>query len=101
MREISSGSRVSPVKRNVANARVGSSELVIDIPERVAVLIRDHAVIIYDNAVRSTKIARRLNLMKRLSELLACNAEPVTDVFGRIFWAIPNSTRHNRSYSSR
>jgi hypothetical protein len=63
----------------VANARVGSSELVIDIPERVAARIRDHAVIIYDDAVRSTKIARRLNLMKRLSELLVCNAEPVTD----------------------
>jgi len=62
----------------VAKARVGCSEFVIDVAERLAALVRDHAVIIDDNAVRSAKIARRLNLMQRLSELLARNAEPIT-----------------------
>ena len=64
-------------------------------------LFRDHSVIIYDNTVRSTKITRRLNLMKRLSELLAGYAEPVTGVLGRISGAIPKDAPYICGYGSR
>ena len=39
--------------------------------ENIAMLTRDHTVIVYDNAVRSTKIARVLNFMNRHLPLLA------------------------------
>jgi hypothetical protein len=42
--EISSGSSASPAKRNVANALIGSSDFVIDVAEDIAMLIRDHTV---------------------------------------------------------
>jgi hypothetical protein len=50
------------------------------------VLIRDHSVIVYDNTVRSTKIARRLNLMQRLSQLLMRNIKPITDILVALSW---------------
>ena len=59
-REISSGSSASPANRNVANTWLGFSQFVIDVAEVVAKLIRDHRIIIYDNALRSTIIARGL-----------------------------------------
>ena len=39
--------------------------------ENIAMFIHDHTVIVYDNAVRSTKIARVLNFMNRHLPLLA------------------------------
>jgi hypothetical protein len=74
---ISSGSSASPAKRRVANALVVLSDLVVDVAEDIAVLIRDRAVIIYDNTVRRAKIARGFEFMNRVSELLACDAELV------------------------
>jgi hypothetical protein len=44
----------------VANVLILLSEFVIDVAEGIAMLIRDRTVIIYDNAVRSTKIAEAL-----------------------------------------
>jgi hypothetical protein len=85
----------------VAKARVGDSEFVINVAERFAILIRDHIIIADDNAIRSTKITRRLNLMKRLSELLAGYAEPVTGVLGRISGAIPKDALYICGYGSR
>ena len=83
-----------PVKRNVAKARVGDSEFVINVAERFAILIRDHIIIADDNAIRSTKITRRLNLMQRFSELLMCNAEPIANIFARVLSAVPNDVGH-------
>ena len=74
--EISYGSGASPAKRSVANALIVFSEFVID----VSMLIRDYTVIVYDNAVRSTKIARVLNFMNRLSEVHARDNELIADV---------------------
>jgi hypothetical protein len=62
-------------------------------------LIRDRTVIIYDNAIRSTKIARGLNFMNRSSELPVLDAKPIADVFRRICWLIPNNPGHARLYS--
>src|ERR1700751_5306862 len=84
-REISSGSSASPAKRNVANALIPLSDFVVDVAEDIAVLIRDRTIIIYDNTIRRTKIARGFEFMNRISELLACDAELVANVFGRIF----------------
>ena len=64
-------------------------------------LIRDHTVIVYDNAIRSTKIARALNFMNRLSELPVRDAELIADVFSRIPTLVPNDASHERAYSSR
>ena len=66
----------------------------MNIAERLTPLIRDHSVSIYDNAVRSTKITRRLNLMQRFSELLMCNAEPIANIFARVLSAVPNDVGH-------
>jgi hypothetical protein len=44
-REISSGSSSSPAKRSVANVLIVFSEFVIDITERITLLIDDHTVI--------------------------------------------------------
>ena len=52
------------------------SEFVIDVAEDIAMLIRDHTVILYDNSVRSTKIARVLNFMNRHLPLLAVQPTP-------------------------
>lgn len=95
--EISSGSGASPAKRSVANALIVFSEFVID----VAMLIRDYTVIVYDNAVRSTKIARVLNFMNRLSEVHARDTELIGDVLRRIPWLIPNDAGHAQVYNSR
>ena len=62
-------------------------------------LIRDRPVIIYDDAIRSTKIARGLNFMIRPSELPVLDAEPIADVFRRICWLIPNDPGHVGLYS--
>jgi hypothetical protein len=70
------------------------SDFVVDVPEDIAILIRDRAIIIYDNAVRRAKIARGLDFMDRVSELLACNAELVANEVGRIFPPIPNDASH-------
>jgi hypothetical protein len=63
-------------------------------------LIRDRTVIIYDNAVRSTKIARGLNFMKRLAELPMLNVEPIADILRRISPLVPNDASHAGAYSS-
>jgi hypothetical protein len=57
------------------------SEFVIDITERITLLIGDHTVIIDDNAVRSTKIACGLDFVNRVTELPVLNAEPIAEVF--------------------
>jgi len=74
----------------VANALIVFSQLVIDVAEGFAMLIRDRPVIIYDNNVRSTKIARGLNFMNRLSELPVLDAELIAYVFRRIFSPVPD-----------
>jgi len=53
-------------------------------------LIRDRPVIIYDNTVRSTKIACGLNFMNGLSELPVLDAELIANVLRRIFSPIPD-----------
>jgi hypothetical protein len=57
-------------------------------------------IIIYDNTIRRTKIARGFEFMNRISELLACDAELVANVFGRIFPPVPNDASHTQVYSS-
>ena len=64
-------------------------------------LIRDRPIVLYDYAVRSTKIARGLNFMNRIAELPVVNAEPIADVFRRISPLIPYDASHARAYSSR
>ena len=98
-REISSGSSASPANRNVANTWLALSEFVIDVAEVFAVLIRHRPIVIYDNAIHSTKIARGLNLMNRPSELPVLDAEPIADVFRRICWLVPNDPGHSGLYS--
>jgi len=64
-------------------------------------LIRDRTIIIHDNTIRRAKIARGFELMNRVSELLACNAELVANVLGWIFPPIPNDASHAQAYSAR
>src|ERR1700730_15166328 len=100
-REISSGSSASPAKRNVANALILLSDFVVDVPEAIARLIRDRAVIIYDNALARTKFPLSFDFINRLVELLACDAELVANVLRRIFPPVPNDASHAGAYSSR
>src|SRR5207302_2748501 len=93
-RVISSGSSASPAKRRVANALVAFSDFVVDVAEDIAVLIRDHAIIIYDNTLRRTKIACGFEFMNCDSELLTCDAELVTNVLCRITRLIPDDASH-------
>src|SRR5260370_42021109 len=58
-------------------------------------------IVIYDNAVRSTKIARVLNFMNRLSELYPRDTELIAYVLRRIPWLIPNHAGHAQVYNSR
>src|SRR6516165_3759585 len=61
-------------------------------------LIRDRPFVIYDDAIRRTKIARGLNFMDRLSEPPVLDAE-LADVFRRICWLVPNDPGHSGLYS--
>jgi hypothetical protein len=99
MREISSGSSASPANRNVANTWLALSEFIIDVAEVFAMLISHRPILIYDNAIGSTKIARGLNLMNRRPELPVLDAEPIADVFRRICWLVPNDPGHSGLYS--
>ena len=47
------------INQNQKQDLIVFSEFVIDISERITLLVCDHTVIIDDNAVRSTKIAPR------------------------------------------
>jgi hypothetical protein len=89
-REISSGSSASPAKRRVANALILLSDFVVDVPEDIANLVRDRAIIIYDNMFRRTKIARGFKLMNRIAELPVMNAEPIAYVLRRMPRFIPD-----------
>jgi hypothetical protein len=93
-REISSGSSASPAKRSVAKALMSLSDFVVDVPEDIARLIRDSTIIIYDNALRRTKIARSFEFMNRVSELLAGDAELIANVLRWISPTIPNDASH-------
>ena len=64
-------------------------------------LIRDHTVIVYDNAICSTKIAGRLDFVDRIAELPVVNVKPIADVFRRIPALIPYDASHASAYSSR
>ena len=65
------------IERITSKAQCGVlSEFVIDVAEDIAMLIHDHTVILYDNAVRSTKITRVLNFINRHLPLLAVQPTP-------------------------
>jgi len=89
--EIASGSRASPAKRNVVNALVVFSDFVVDVAEDIVILIRDRAIIIYDNTIRRAKISRGFDCVPKL---LACDPELVANVLGRIFPPVPNDASH-------
>ena len=93
--------QLPPAKRNVANVLILLSEFVIDVAEGIAMLIRDRTVIIYDNTVRRAKIARGLNFMNHLSQLLASNAELSANVFGRVLSSVPDDASHAWPLCSR
>ena len=58
------------------------SAFVVDITEDIARLIRDRAVIIYDNTLRRTKIACSFEFVNRIAELLSSD-----DIAGRVIIA--------------
>jgi hypothetical protein len=64
----------------VAKALTVLSDFVVDIAEDIARLIRDRAVIIYDNALRNTKIACSFEFVSRIAELPVLNTEPIAVV---------------------
>lgn len=88
---ISSGTRLSPEIRKVANVR---SNFIEDIPDGLAVDIRHHTVIVYYNAVGGSYVATCLNLVNRFPKLPTLNSEAIADVICWISYFIPDDTRH-------
>src|SRR5262249_41079006 len=84
---ISPGSRSSPANRKVTNARrsTSASVFIVEVAKRLALLIHDRAVAIYDHALRPGKVARRLNLVQRPAEAPRFDGECP----GHRIWGVP------------
>ena len=96
--EISRGSSSSPAKRSVTNAL--RSVFVVAVAKRLALLIGDGAIAIYDHAIRPGKLARRFDLVQRAAEAARSHPERPSHGIRRIAGIAPQDpgarSAHNR-----